>query len=369
MRRATPIELAPEERAELERWSLASAEPARLGTRARIVLEAAAGRSNAEIATRVGVHSETVTRWRLRFAVNRLEGLRRDAPRSGRRASPSSNLEERIVRLVSADPASDGSAWTTRSLARRLEVNHMAIHRTLAARARRPGARLGSGSVRVDVGGVFLHSPAAAIVFEISPTASDGSPEDPHLPATTHQSGGYLFSDRNAVPSALVEVLSRAEELISRVADTGRSPHELLVFLRAVDEALPRAGRLRLFLDRPLGYVSGRLTAWLNAHPRFEVVATPADRSWTDEVESWLHGWDGSPLRIESFANFAPLIEALARAVGTETAMPRAFAWAAEPMSPAALARGAPRTRAPRVERSAPSAGGRDLLPRAPPRM
>ena len=367
MRRATPIELAPAERAELERLTLGSVEPDRLGTRARIVLEAAEGRTNGQIAARVGVHPETVTRWRLRFAVNRLEGLRRDAPRSGRRAVPNSNLENRILQLVSDDPPVDRSSWTTRSLARRLEVNHMLVHRTLRAHARRTSTGTRTGSVRVDVGGVFLHSPAAAIVFEINPTADAPAPDDPETPIPTHVSGGYLFSDRHAAPSALVGVLSRAEELITRVADTGRSPHELLVFLRAVDEALPHAGRLHVFLDRPLDYVSERVSAWLNARPRFEVAATPAGRSWTDEVERWLHGWDETPLDVRSFANFAPLIEAVARAVGTETAMPQAFAWTTGPTSPASSAREKPRERTAPTERTTPPPGRPDLLPRWAP--
>ncbi len=364
MRRATPIELSPEERAELERWTVTSAGSGRLGTRARIVLEAAGGRTNGQIAARVGVHPETVTRWRLRFAVNRLEGLRRDAPRSGRRAAPPSNLEERILQLVSGDAPVDHPTWTTRSLARRLEVNHMLVHRTLRAHDRRTSTGPRTGSVRVDVGGVFLHSPAAAIVFEVNPTAVAPAPDDTDAPASTRVSGGYLFSDRHAAPSALVGVLSRAEELITRVADTGRSPHELLVFLRAVDETLPRAARLHVFSDRPLAYVSERVTAWLDAHPRFEVAATPAGRSWTDEVERWLHAWDGAPLQVESFANFAPLIEAVARAVGTEAAMPYAFAWTTGPTPPSVMVRGSPRERPTRTERTALPARRFDLLPR-----
>ncbi len=368
MRRATPVELAPAERAELERWARGSG---RLGVRARIVLEAAGGRTNGQIALQVGVHPETVTRWRQRFAVNRVGGLRRDAPRSGRHAGPSPSLEERIVRLASAEPPTDQSSWTTRTLARRLEVNHMRVYRTLKMHARRVETDDRSGSVRVDVAGVFLHSPAAAIVFAIRPTPADRSTDDTDPPPPTPVSGGYLFSDRHAAPNALVSVLSRAEQLISPVADTHRSPHALLVFLRELEENYPRTCRLHVFFDRPLDFVSERVTAWLYAHPRLEVVATPADHVWTDEIEHWLHGWDAVPLHIRSFTNFAPLIEAVARAVGGEGSGPFGFAWTAAPALPPTplTAREPPRGRPSRTARPAPPLGRVNPTVPEPPRI
>src|SRR5260221_13902880 len=51
--------------------------------RARIVLGAAAGKTNAGIAAELGVHVDTVRKWRRRFAAARLAGLT-DARRSGR---------------------------------------------------------------------------------------------------------------------------------------------------------------------------------------------------------------------------------------------------------------------------------------------
>src|SRR5215475_7283859 len=51
--------------------------------RARIVLAAAAGTGNATIAVDVGVHVDTVRKWRGRFADHGLLGLE-DLPRSGR---------------------------------------------------------------------------------------------------------------------------------------------------------------------------------------------------------------------------------------------------------------------------------------------
>jgi hypothetical protein len=77
------IELSGQERTELERIARAEKRPWREVQRARIVLYAAAGKTDIEIATRLDTSAGIVGRWRRRFYAERLEGLR-DKPRAGR---------------------------------------------------------------------------------------------------------------------------------------------------------------------------------------------------------------------------------------------------------------------------------------------
>lgn len=77
------IELTIEERVELERRARAEKLPYQDVLRARIVLYAAEGIADTEIATRLDTSPGLVGRWRRRFAALRLEGLT-DRPRSGR---------------------------------------------------------------------------------------------------------------------------------------------------------------------------------------------------------------------------------------------------------------------------------------------
>ena len=64
---AVPIELSGEERGVLEGWTRRRTTAAALSLRSRIVLAAASGESNTEIAARLGVHRNTVALWRRRF--------------------------------------------------------------------------------------------------------------------------------------------------------------------------------------------------------------------------------------------------------------------------------------------------------------
>lgn len=80
---ALPIELAPEQRAHLEKTVRKQTAAQREVTRARIVLLAAAGVSNHEIARGLGCSRTTVVTWRGRFFEEGLDGLV-DRPRPGR---------------------------------------------------------------------------------------------------------------------------------------------------------------------------------------------------------------------------------------------------------------------------------------------
>src|ERR671917_1946828 len=115
-RMPTVLELSETERAELEGWSRRRRTAQGLALRARIVLRAAEGLSNTAIADGLGVAKHTVGKWRERFAVRRLEGLR-DRPRSGApRTVTDERVAELLVRTLETMPE-DATHWSTRSMA------------------------------------------------------------------------------------------------------------------------------------------------------------------------------------------------------------------------------------------------------------
>ena len=120
--------------------------PYRDRLRARIVLAAAAGSTNAAVAAQVGVHVDTACKWRRRFAAARLAGLK-DAPRRGRPPVFTAADRAEAVALACALPAESGvplSKWSCRELARELATrcqigaSASTIRRWLATNARKP---------------------------------------------------------------------------------------------------------------------------------------------------------------------------------------------------------------------------------------
>ena len=125
---AAAIELTDDERARLEAWARRRTSAQGLAQRSRIVLGAAEGLKNTEIAQRIGVTRPMVTKWRNRFAEHRLDGLT-DEPRPGRpRTITDEQVEEVIVRTLETTPK-DATHWSTRSMAREVGLTQNAVLR------------------------------------------------------------------------------------------------------------------------------------------------------------------------------------------------------------------------------------------------
>ena len=138
MRKAAAITLTDEERQTLETWSRGRRTPARLVLRAKIILEAATGTLNREIARMLATSKKTVSLWRGRFADVRLAGIEHDAPRPGRTPSiPTATVELILYKTTQEKPA-NATHWSTRSMAKAVGVSKATVQRVWAAHGLKP---------------------------------------------------------------------------------------------------------------------------------------------------------------------------------------------------------------------------------------
>ena len=136
-RPAVPVDLDDAERETLERWARRPKSSQALGLRCRIVLGAASGRANNEIAAELGCHAATVSKWRKRFAQRRLDGLA-DDPRPGPpRKITDAVICDVLVRTLETVPA-DATHWSTRSMAKAAGVSQTAVSQTWRAFGLKP---------------------------------------------------------------------------------------------------------------------------------------------------------------------------------------------------------------------------------------
>ncbi|MGI8411928.1 MAG: helix-turn-helix domain-containing protein, partial [Solirubrobacteraceae bacterium] len=134
---AVAIELSDEERALLEGFVRRRTSAHGLAQRSRIVLAAADGLSNGEIAGLIGVSRPTVTKWRRRFADRRIDGLT-DEPRPGRpRTVTDQQVEQVVVKTLESKPR-DATHWSTRSLAAEMGMSADAVWRIWQAFGLKP---------------------------------------------------------------------------------------------------------------------------------------------------------------------------------------------------------------------------------------
>ena len=141
------IVLTVEERRELERRARCYTAPYAEVVRAKIVLLAAEGLANVEIAARLDTSPQVVHRWRKRFFERRLKGLE-DAPEADGPGSFPPSVNAEIKALACELPATSGvplSRWSCSELARELImrgvvafISAATIWRTLRSDAIRP---------------------------------------------------------------------------------------------------------------------------------------------------------------------------------------------------------------------------------------
>ena len=127
---AQPLQLHEGDRLRLEALTRASTAPAGLATRARIVLLAADGVANTDIADRTATSRPTVLKWRGRYEQSGVNGLD-DDPRPGRAAVID---EVAVLAETLADkgkpPAHLGvTHWSTRLMAERLGISFASVAR------------------------------------------------------------------------------------------------------------------------------------------------------------------------------------------------------------------------------------------------
>jgi transposase len=124
--RLTPITPTDEEEGQLRQWARARHTP--LALRSRIVLACRDGSSNRSVAKRLGITTQTVGKWRARFAAQRLDGLL-DQPRSGAPRSISDELVEAVLAKTLHEQPPGAPRWSSRRLASALGISQRAVLR------------------------------------------------------------------------------------------------------------------------------------------------------------------------------------------------------------------------------------------------
>ncbi len=126
---AVPVRMTVERHRKLRQIIAAGTSPQRLVLRARIVLAAAEGKENAEIARDLDCSVNTVRTWRGRFAAEGIRGLF-DKPRSGRPETHGPSARLAVVATVTLVPPEGESAWSHAMIARHLQERGLPVSRT-----------------------------------------------------------------------------------------------------------------------------------------------------------------------------------------------------------------------------------------------
>ena len=129
MRVADPIVLEEEICRSLERQARGRSTAARVVMRSRIVLSAADGLQNNQIAVHMGITPRTVALWRGRFLELGLGGLLKDAARPGRKPSISASVVTQVIEKTTQSRPVNSTHWSRSTMAREVGVSDSTVGR------------------------------------------------------------------------------------------------------------------------------------------------------------------------------------------------------------------------------------------------
>jgi transposase len=333
---AVAIELSDLERGELEGLSRRRRTAQGLARRAPIVLAAAEGLENKQIAARLGSDPTTVGKWRRRFAERRLDGLY-DEPRPGApRRIGDAAIAETIRRTLEETPP-DATHWSLRGMARATGYAPSTIHRIWQAFGLQPHRtetfKLSTDPFFVDkvrdIVGLYFDPPERALVLCVDEKSQIQALDrtQPLLPMRPGQAERRSHDYRRHGTLSLFAALDVASgKIIGRCYQRHRA-QEFLKFLRAVDAAVPRDLDVHLVMDNYATHKTPAIRAWLARRPHWHVHLTPTSASWLNQIERFFAELTNKQIRRGVHRSLRELEAAIHRYIDTVNEDPKPFRW------------------------------------------
>ena len=336
---AAPVVLSDQQREVLERWVRAQRTPQSLVTRARIILCAAAGVSNRQIAREVGVSRPTVLLWRQRFATGGPAALTEIVPGRGRKPSIPAAKVKALVEATLRTTPKGATHWSCRSMARAQGISPATVQRIWDAHGLKPHL-VGTFKLSrdpqflaklTDVVGLYLNPPDKAVVLCVDEKSQIQALDrtQPGLPMKKGRAGTMTHDYKRHGTTTLFAALNLLEGTVIGQCLPRHRHQEFLKFLRRLDRAFPAALALHLILDNYGTHTHPAARAWLARHPRFQLHFTPTSSSWLNLVERWFRELTGKRLRRGVFRSVDDLTQAIQEFLDAYNHEPKPFVWTA----------------------------------------
>jgi len=339
---ATALSLTGEHRRVLEEWVRAQSTPQQLVKRARIILLAAEGMSNSDIAKAVGFSRPTVIEWRKRFVADGVETLTKTRP--GRGAKPKYK-KERIQQIVEATlhtKPRNATHWSCRTMAKEQGVSAATVHRIWKAHGLQPHRvktfKLSHDPKFVekltDVVGLYMNPPEKAVVLCVDEKtqiqALDRTQPSLSLPLKKGRCGTMTHDYKRNGTTSLFAALNLLEGTVIGECHSRHRHQEFLKFLRRLEREVPKGLDLHLILDNYATHKHAEVKKWLEKHPRFKLHFTPTSSSWLNLVERVFGELTQKRIRRGVFHSVPELIDAIDQYISIYNEHPKPFVWTAK---------------------------------------
>ena len=328
--------LTEEEREVLERWARRQKSSQALALRCKIVLGAAAGEKNQDIAARLGCHPSTVGKWRTRFAKDRLDGLH-DEPRPGKPRTITDADVERVIVTTLEQAPHNATHWSTRSLAQATGMSQPTVSRIWKAFGLKPhlteSFKLSPDPQFIDkvrdIVALYLNPPDAAVVLCVDEKSQiqaldRTAPVLPLMPGTPER---RTHDYRRFGTTNLYAALNVASGQVIADMSPRHRAKEFIGFLNLISRQVPEDLAVHVVVDNSSTHKTPAVHRWLVRHPRFHLHFTPTYSSWLNLVERWFAELTTKWLRRGTHRSVKELVASIRTWITNWNDDPKPFVW------------------------------------------
>jgi transposase len=340
MRVAQKIELDAQVERELRILSKRRRVEARVQQRASVILLAAKGWQNKDIATEVKLDRRQVALWRGRFIEGGIAALLKDATRSGRTPTLTAEVESRIVETTLNENPPAATHWSTRTLAAHLGLSATMVRRAWVRNGLKPHLHRTFKLSRdphfvdklYDVVGLYLDPPDKALVLSCDEKSQIQALDrtQPGLPMKRGRSGTMTHDYKRNGTTTLFAALNTLDGTVISMCQERHRHEEWLKFLRLIDRKTPKQLQLHLIVDNYSTHKHPEVQRWLLKHPRFVMHFTPTSASWLNMVERFFRDISEKRIRRDSFTSVTELEQAISQYIEHHNSNPKPFIWTAQ---------------------------------------
>jgi transposase len=340
MRVAPPVTLTEDQEQTLQQWARGRSLPARLVERARVVLLAAAGKQDLEIASEIGISNQKAARWRKRFLKLGLAGLKKDAPRPGRTPTITAAKVQEVIRKTTQEPPANATHWSTRTMAETVGISEKSVRRIWQSNGLKPHLwrtfKVSNDPQFAEkleaIVGLYLNPPEHAIVLCADEKSQIQALDrtQPGLPLKKGRCGTMTHDYKRNGTATLFAALNTLDGTVISMCDDRHRHQEWLKFLRVIDDITPADKQIHLIADNYATHKHPKVQKWLSRRPRFHVYFTPTSSSWLNMVERFFRDLTQNRLRRGVFRDVEELINAMGDYIDRHNDNPKPFVWTAK---------------------------------------
>lgn len=340
MRVASAIALPIETRRQLEKQMRGRSTPVRVAQRSRIVLLAAYGKQNKQIAAQMGVTPRMAALWRGRFIALGVDGLLKDAPRPGRTPAISAAIVSEVIAKTTQSTPANATHWSRSTMAREMSISDSTVGRIWRANGLKPH-RVDTFKVSNDpnfadkleaIVGLYLNPPEHALVLSVDEKSQIQALDrtQPGLPMKKGRGQTMTHDYKRNGTTTLFAALNTANGEIYGLCQQKHRHQEWLKFLRLIDQTVAADKEIYLICDNYSTHKHERVQRWLEVHKRFHVHFTPTSSSWLNMVERFFRDLTENRLRRGVFQDLEQLIMAIGEYIDGHNQNPKPMIWTAK---------------------------------------